>query len=73
MVRKRQRSSSRRKRAPRANGHFKPISVQEACRIGHFSRPHFYRIKKHLETRHLGRRLLVNEHSVIAYIRSLPA
>jgi hypothetical protein len=73
MVRaKRPRPSKRSKSARHNSGHFKPISVEEACRVGHFSRPHFYRIRKHLETRHLGRRLLVNEHSVYAYLRSLP-
>ena len=76
MATKRRRRGDRaqrtRKRASQSDIHFKLITVDEACKIGHFSRPHFYRIRKHLDTRHLGRRIFVNEPSIYAYLRSLP-
>ena len=67
----------KRKRARKRNNArrpFKPISVEQACEIGNFKRAYFYRVVvKHLDTRHLGRRRIVNEHSVYDYIRSLPS
>jgi len=63
---------ARRRGNRRGNGKFKAITVEEACAIGHFSRPHFYRIRKHLEIKRMGRKLLVNEYSVHRFIKSLP-
>lgn len=64
--------ATRRRRARRGNGRWKPISLDEACKLGRFSRPHFYRIKKHLEIKRMGRKLLINEYSVLRFIRNLP-
>lgn len=77
MGRKRKQSgrSGRRKRSTRkrrGNGEFKPITIQQACEIGHFSRAHFYRIKQHLDVRHDRSKVWVNEHSVVDYRRNLP-
>ena len=66
----RRRSRSTRKRRGRA---FKAISIDEACKIGGFSRRHFYRIEdKQLEVHRDGRMVWVNEQSVVDYIRRLP-
>lgn len=65
---KRRRPRKTRKRR-RANGVFKPISIEDTCKLGNFSRAHFYRIEDKLEVTRDGRKVFVNEHSVQAYLR----
>jgi hypothetical protein len=60
------------RRRARGNGKFKPITPREACAILHCSDRHLRRIQKDLEVKRFGRRLLVNEYSVLRYIKSLP-
>lgn len=69
----RRKKIARRKVSRRRNGQWDPITVDEACKVGRFSRRHFFRIKGLLETRKLGRKVLINRSSVLHYIESLPA
>lgn len=69
----RRKKNSRRRASRHHNGQWDPITVDEACEIGRFSRRHFFRIKSLLETRKLGRKVLINRSSVLHYIESLPA
>jgi hypothetical protein len=68
-VQRRKRGSSRK----RGNGKFKPITIAETCELLHCSDRHYQRIKGHLDIRRLGRKILVNELSVMRYIKSLPS
>ena len=57
----------------RSNGKFKAITIDEACAMGHVSRAFFYNhIKPHVQTKRLGRRLLVNEYAMERFIKELP-
>lgn len=63
----------RKRRTSGYNGKvFKPISIEDACKILHCSDRHYQRIKKHLDVRRDGRRVLVNELAVHRYLARLP-
>jgi hypothetical protein len=67
-VQRRKRGSSRK----RGNGKFKPITIEQTCSLLHCSDRHYQRIKDQFEIKRLGRKILVNEHSVLRYIARLP-
>lgn len=62
----------KRTRRSRGNGKFKPITPREACALLHCSDRHLRRIGGALEIKRFGRRLLINEYSVMRYIKELP-
>jgi excisionase family DNA binding protein len=62
---------SARRQRQHSNGHgpWKPLTVEQTCELLHVSVGHFHRrIKKKLETKKPGRRLLVNAYSVDRYL-----
>jgi|KBSMisStaDraftv2_1062788.scaffolds.fasta_scaffold1508738_1 excisionase family DNA binding protein len=62
---------ARRRRHSNGHGHgpWKPITIEQTCELLHVSVGHFHRrIKKKLETKKPGRRLLVNAYSVDRYL-----
>jgi hypothetical protein len=69
------RKTVRRKRGkrPQNGGRYKWITTEETLAMLHVGSTFFHdEVKKHLQVKQPGRRLLVNEYSVHRYIRNLP-